>query len=422
MNPPALPLALTQAQACWQRGDLIQAETLCRQALLQDRSNGNAYALLAAVLTQSKQTPKAETLGRQWAGLCPGDGRAHAFCGDVLREQGQIEAAMRSWQHALHLPGAQGDLHYRMGRALIDLGQDALALAELEAAQCDGQVHEEALLWQIRVLHRLQRGDQARQLLGDALFRRSKTGQEGQIVNLWLALFPSDEVPIHRLAAQGSAPAPARASDAYVSYLFDHYADSFDSQLAKLHYRAPELIAGQLAQSLAPPQAHWRVLDAGCGTGLCGVWLRPYARVLAGVDLSPGMVAKARARGGYDRLVVAELTEFLGTCHGDFELIVSADTLVYFGDLIPVMAAASSALTSGGWLAFSLEQGGPDDAPDWQLSRSGRYTHTRDYVERVVQLSGLRLEAVTPATLRMNDHQPVKGLIILASRPYSTNV
>ena len=96
MNPPALPLALTQAQACWQRGDLIQAETLCRQALLQDRNNGNAYALLAAVLTQSKQTPKAETLGRQWAGLCPGDGRAHAFCGDVLREQGQIEAAIRS--------------------------------------------------------------------------------------------------------------------------------------------------------------------------------------------------------------------------------------------------------------------------------------------------------------------------------------
>jgi Tfp pilus assembly protein PilF/SAM-dependent methyltransferase len=319
MNSAAVPQALTQAQVCWQRGDLIQAETLCRQILLRDRANASTYAVLASVLMQGGQIAQAEPVGRQWAAHCPGDAHAHAFLGHVLRELGHTEAAMRCWQHALRLPGEQGDLHYRLGRTLLDLGQDAQALAELAAAQCDAQVHEEALLWQIRVLHRLQRCDQARQLLGDALFRLSTTGQEGQIVKLWLALFPQDEVPNHRLAAQGGVAAPARASDAYVSYLFDHYADSFDVQLAKLHYRAPELIAGQLAQSLPSPQAHWRVLDAGCGTGLCGVWLRPYARELTGVDLSPGMVAKARARGGYDRLEVAELTQFLARKDAAFE-------------------------------------------------------------------------------------------------------
>lgn len=422
MNPAAVPQALTQAQACWQRGDLIQAETLCRQILLRDRANASTYAVLASVLMQGGQIAQAEPVGRQWVAHCPGDAHAHAFLGHVLRELGHTEAAMRCWQHALRLPGEQGDLHYRLGRTLLDLGQDAQALAELVAAQCDAQVHEEALLWQIRVLHRLQRCDQARQLLGDALFRLSTTGQEGQIVKLWLALFPQDEVPNHRLAAQGGVAAPARASDAYVSYLFDHYADSFDVQLAKLHYRAPELIAGQLAQSLPSPQAQWRVLDAGCGTGLCGVWLRPYARELTGVDLSPGMVAKARARGGYDRLVVAELTQFLARQDAAFELIVSADTLVYFGDLVAVLTAASKALTGGGWLAFSLEQAEPGDAPDWQLSRSGRYRHSQGYVEHVVRGSGLHLQAVTPVTLRLNAQLPVKGLIVLASRPYSESI
>ena len=39
------------------------------------------------------------------------------------------------------------------------------------------------------------------------------------------------------------------------------------------------------------------VLDAGCGTGLCGPLLAPYARRLAGVDLSGGMLAQAAREG-----------------------------------------------------------------------------------------------------------------------------
>ena len=417
MNLPSTEAALSQAQSRLQCGDLIQAESLCRQVLIQDRSSAAAYALLAAVLRQGRPMAQAEQLGRQWSAHCPADARAHAFLGDVLREQGHIDAAMTCWQRALHLPGAHGDLHYRLGLALLDLGQDAPALAELQAAQCDAQVHEVALALQIRLLHRLQRWDEARQLLGDSLFRLTPTGQARSILTLWLALFPEDEVPRHRLAADGALAAPVRASDAYVSYLFDHYAHSFDAQLAKLGYQAPKLIAQHLAQSLAPPQAAWRVLDAGCGTGLCGPLLRPYARALTGVDLSAGMVAKAEARGGYDRLVVAELTQFLAACDADFELIVSADTLVYFGDLSAVMAAAARALASGGCLAFSLEDLASDTDVGWQLSQSGRYVHGRRYVEQVVRTVGLTLLVVAPVTLRMNAEKPVAGLIVLATRP-----
>ena len=38
------------------------------------------------------------------------------------------------------------------------------------------------------------------------------------------------------------------------------------------------------------------VLDAGCGTGLCGPLVAPYARRLVGVDLSEAMLARP-ARG-----------------------------------------------------------------------------------------------------------------------------
>jgi predicted TPR repeat methyltransferase len=52
------------------------------------------------------------------------------------------------------------------------------------------------------------------------------------------------------------------------------------------------------------------VLDLGCGTGLSGQALRPLARRLTGVDLSPAMIDARRTRTVYDVLTVAEITAF----------------------------------------------------------------------------------------------------------------
>jgi predicted TPR repeat methyltransferase len=49
------------------------------------------------------------------------------------------------------------------------------------------------------------------------------------------------------------------------------------------------------------------VLDAGCGTGLCGTIIAPFACRLVGVDLSEGMLAHAKDKNVYHRLVKAEL-------------------------------------------------------------------------------------------------------------------
>jgi predicted TPR repeat methyltransferase len=56
-----------------------------------------------------------------------------------------------------------------------------------------------------------------------------------------------------------------------------------------------------------------RCVDLGCGTGLMGPLLRQHTAHLSGVDLSQGMVAKARERGCYDELGVGELVQHLTT-------------------------------------------------------------------------------------------------------------
>ena len=116
------------------------------------------------------------------------------------------------------------------------------------------------------------------------------------------------------LAACSGRDVPARASDAFVEKTFDSFAASFDAKLASLGYRAPALVAEMLAHAGLDASRSLDVLDAGCGTGLCGPLVAPYARRLVGVDLSEAMLARARARDVYDELVKGELTAYLRDC------------------------------------------------------------------------------------------------------------
>ena len=111
----------------------------------------------------------------------------------------------------------------------------------------------------------------------------------------------------------------------------------------------------------------------------CAVrWLRRTRGDLTGVDLSAGMLEQAKAKQVYDELVQGELTQFLQGRPAAFDLIVSADTLVYFGDLEDVAAAARAALRPGGLFVFTLEELVVDDGDlEMRLEPHGRYAHAQ---------------------------------------------
>src|SRR5215207_7330993 len=149
-------------------------------------------------------------------------------------------------------------------------------------------------------------------------------------------------------------PEHADGLHAFVERTLDSFATSFESKLERLSYRAPALVAAMIEDAGVEARRQLDVLDAGCGTGLCGAVLAPYARRLIGVDLSEGMPARAKEKGLYDAPEHGELTQYLSANRDTFDLIASADTLVYFGDLDPAVTAAG-VLRAGGWLIFTLE-------------------------------------------------------------------
>ncbi len=216
----------------------------------------------------------------------------------------------------------------------------------------------------------------------------------------------------HLLAAR-LGRRPPRAPERYVRSLFDTYAARFDEHLmVELAYAAPNRVRDLLdAPTVRPPVG--TLVDLGCGTGVMAPLCRSLARELVGVDLSPRMLARADARGLYDRLEEAEIVAFLRRHDAAFDLLIGADVAVYLGDLRPLMAAAAGALRPGGHLAFTTEL---LDHGDYRLRRSGRYAHAPAYVQATARQAGLVVLRVDTASLRTEADLPVAGGLYLLRR------
>jgi predicted TPR repeat methyltransferase len=256
--------------------------------------------------------------------------------------------------------------------------------------------------------------------LGTALHFRGRIAEAVEHFKTAIALqpdYPGNAIAQHLCAAYFGEQVPLRASDEYVRKSFDELAESFDAHLKKLDYRAPQLLMDAVEREIGIPSGSLGVLDAGCGTGLCGSLLRPFARRLIGVDLSEGMIAKARERDVYDELVVGELTAFLREKSQAYDLILSADTLVYFGDLGQIASAAAAALLPGGVIAFSLERLDADGAaPGYRLEKHGRYTHTEQYIRKIMTRVGAAIVSLERAVPRIERGAPVAGLLVVARK------
>ena len=108
-----------------------------------------------------------------------------------------------------------------------------------------------------------------------------------------------------------------------VAALYDRWADTYDAEMAAAGYRHPSIALALLARHL--PRGATPVLDAGCGTGLVGEWLGivGYPEI-EGLDISAGMLERARAKGAYARLHNLALGGPLPFADGHFAGIVSA--------------------------------------------------------------------------------------------------
>jgi predicted TPR repeat methyltransferase len=400
-SAPDHPRALHYAGVlAHQQGRNGEALALIERSLALVPDQADWYSNLGVVLQSDARLERAIDSYRRAIAIDPSHANAHNNVGVLLRATGQPVEAEAAYRTAIRLNPEHIDAYTNLGILLNGLKRTE------EAAACYCRVIT------LRPKHR-----EARKLLALAHCTLGEVGKAAKILEEWLEEEPENPIAQHMLASCTGRDVPDRASNAFIEATFDSFASSFESKLERLSYRAPALIGAMLQDFGVERSHHLDVLDAGCGTGLCGAIVAPFARRLVGVDLSEGMLAHAKDKNVYHALTKAELTEYLRDHSEAFDLIVSADTLVYFGDLTGVIAALAGALRPNGLVVFTLEHAVADSI-DYRLELHGRYSHARAYVERLLTLSGLQSKIIQ-AELRTEAGAPVPGLVIRAAKSVS---
>lgn len=217
------------------------------------------------------------------------------------------------------------------------------------------------------------------------------------------------------LASVRGGQGPSTAPRAYVEKLFDDYAPGFQAHLVnELHYQAHEVLVAQL-----PTRRFSSVLDLGCGTGLCGRLVKPFADRIDGLDISGEMIKEARKTGVYRQLIHADVAEYLGSAERCDDLVLATDVFIYIGELGPVLEGVAEILAPGGLFGFTVERARPQSgtATDVVLQPSLRYAHSENYLRRMAREHGFKVDSLTTQALREDQGRPLMGLYVVLSRP-----
>jgi SAM-dependent methyltransferase len=142
--------------------------------------------------------------------------------------------------------------------------------------------------------------------------------------------------------------------------LYDGWAGDYDRELVEAKgYLGPDETAKVVAEAVADREAP--LLDVGCGTGLVGVALAAHGfAAIDGVDLSPGMLEEARAKGVYRRLFAGDLLAGLDLEDGAYAAAVGVGVFSVSHIAVPALDELLRIVRPGGRLVPCIRLGHED--------------------------------------------------------------
>lgn len=374
-----------------------------RKVLALDPENPDALHFLGAIAHQSGNHHEAIGYIRRALDACAQPARriapnpaAYNNLGEAYRALARTEEAASCYESALAIRPDYAEAHYHLGLTLEDRGRI-----------------EDAIFHYRRAVTLKPDLAFAHFNLGSALKGSGRLDEAALCFREVLRLDPGNERAQYLLAAV-LGQTPEHAPDQHVVHLFDGHAPNFDEHLVRrLQYSVPQDLVALALRSAGHPPPPWDVLDLGCGTGLVGAAIAPYARHLVGVDLSGGMLERARARNLYARLEQRELLAMMKQeADSSYDIVVAADVFVYVGKLDEVIGEAARLLRQGGLAAFSVETL-DDTAIDYRVALTGRYAHSSTYLHRLAHENGFRSIEIAPTRIRLENEKPVAGWLAI---------
>jgi predicted TPR repeat methyltransferase len=398
-----------------------------KAALLYSPKHPGAHGQIAQVYLQTGAADKAVIHFKKRLELQPGHADSYHDLGLAYLEKKSYQKALDALLEALELNPSLCDAHYHIATAYIQLGEYTDAL-KYYLRQLEKKPYEECyfniavlLMYEGRAKEALDYFNHTLDLnpnhfdthinLGVMYLKANNKPQAITHYQKALNIRPEDKEALHILSAIEQKNAANTAPKEYIEHLFDQYAPYYDIHLQEqLKYRAPQLIKDALANHTTITDCQYDILDLGCGTGLTGQIIKPYAKSIAGVDVSENMINIARAKKIYDPLLTATILEAFQTLD-TFDVIVAADVFSYIGDLRETLLACKDHLNLNGYLIFTVEQNFQTD--DFVLQETIRYGHNPSYLDDLMKDIGYESVDRQNIILREQNKEPVEGLLLL---------
>lgn len=463
-DKPGDAVALSGLGFClWGSGDLDGAIATYEQAICRNPESAGNHLCLGLVLRQKNDDARALVEFQAAINLAPGFARAHGALADLLWARRNYDGAVMHYRRAIEYQPDWVEAHESLSRVLT--WQERLPEAEMFARRAvqlaprrpsaygalamilsrrDEHGEAEKILgmalamqpndaalwsqfgWQ---LWRAQKWAEAEAvakaalardptlaypycLLGRIATKRGEHATAAEWYRRYLELDPADSEGVtYLLAHLGDTPDAARAPDGYLKMVYARRALYWDAEGTK-SYRGHTLLHETL-MSVVGDAGDLDVIDAGCGTGLSGPLVRPMARTLDGVDLSAQMLGRAQDRGIYDDLIEGDLEAVLRARPQRYDLVISAATLIHFGDLGSPFAAAAAALRPSGWFAFTVF---PFEGAGFRLLPFNCYGHSQEHIQDRAHAAGFEVAAMHDGTHEYHGGKAVTGLAVVLRR------
>ena len=358
--------------------------------------------------------------------LNPNSAKTFNNLGVALKNQGKPNQAIKAYQNAIAIKSDYSDAYYNLGNIFKETGEFELAInaykstIEINPNNADaynnlgnvlkdtGNIEEAISVYQSTISVEPNNAD-AYNNLGNALKDQGKNEEAIEAYKSALLINPDYFEAQHMIAAL-TGQTPKHAPRKYVEGLFDHYAPNFDSSLViQLEYNIPKVLKEKLLSEF-PNGSMGSVLDLGCGTGLTGSEVSKFAHYLEGIDLSKSMLDQAKEKNIYDELVHSDILEYLSNKELNFDCFISTDVFIYVGDLSEVFNLIKSRNKKPAKLAFSTEH---TDKDGFHIEMSGRYSHSKSYIENLCEQFGYKIIHFSTTNLRKEKESHIVGGIYI---------
>ncbi len=392
-NPKALQTLFLKALEAHRNGDIVAAESYYHHLIKLIPEFWQLYYNLGLLLFDTHRYEEALEIYREGVDLPEADNDLLFNLAICQKKLGLFEEALSSYNQALTVDPNDLDCHYNRGGCLMALERYEEAISAYQEVLLREPDHLSARLNQAYLLHRT--GEIVSAIAG---YRKVLERDPGhQSAGYMLAALTGDS----RTCAPHS----------YIRDVFNQFSAHYEKRVVgSLSYRLPERLLKIVMRENHGDQ-FLSLLDLGCGTGLIGRQCRRIAEIMHGVDLSEKMIEKARQKGLYDQLYIQEICAFLTSARaGTYDLLIAADVFAYIGELEATFAAAYRASTSNALFCFSVEDL-PGNTELLRLQSSGRFAHSRSYIENSASFCGWVIRCSEKVDLRLEGEGRIQGRI-----------